>query len=124
LLIRFLVWHFGAAAKQILVAWKNFLKFNLHYFSLGLLLKTLFSHWRRYKDSYSRGFDFKVYARVFAGNMISRALGAFIRIIMIIIGLCFELVIFLFGFIFLIVWLCLPFLCLFFIYSAIIFVIV
>jgi hypothetical protein len=34
----YLEWHFFDASRNILLAWKNFLKFNLNYFSIPLLL--------------------------------------------------------------------------------------
>ena len=103
-----LVWHFYDVPKGILKAFKNFLVFNFNYFSIGLLLKTLFSHWRRYREFYPRGFDIKRYFSVFIGNLISRILGAIIRTVVIIIGLLVEVVIFLAGIIIFLAWLFSP----------------
>ncbi len=105
---KWLFWHFVEATKAILQGWKNFLKFNLSYFSIGLLLKSLFSPWRADKASYGRGFDLKVYFDTFLGNMISRILGAIIRFVVIVAGLAFEVVIFLAGLFVLLFWICLP----------------
>lgn len=113
-------WHFGSALKQILIAWKNFLVFNFRYFSITLLLKTLFSHWRKYKTSYGRGFDAKTYARAFLENMISRILGAIIRIVIIIFGLIIEILIFFVGIFVFLFWLLMPFFVLFGLYAGIV----
>ena len=106
--LKLLVWHFYDAPKGILKAFKNFLVFNFNYFSVGLLAKTLFSHWRRYREFYPRGFDIKRYFSVFVGNMISRILGALVRTVVIIIGLVIEVAIFLAGLIVFLVWLFSP----------------
>ncbi len=106
--LRLLVWHYRTASGQILKAWKNFLLFNGRYFSLGLLFRTLFSHWRRYRESYGRGFDPKRYAMVFLGNAVSRALGCFVRVIVILAGLFVEAVVFAVGLVLFLFWLAMP----------------
>jgi len=123
MLLKVLTWHFYDAPKGILKAFKNFLLFNFNYFSIGLLAKTLFSHWRRYVESYGRGFDIKRYLGAFAGNMISRVLGAIIRTITIIIGLMVEVFILLGGLIVFLTWLFLPILLLFGLYLGLKFLI-
>jgi len=101
-------WHFFDVPKSILKTWRNFLVFNLNYFSIPLLIKTLFSPWRRYIWSYGRGFDLGRYVSTFFSNLISRFLGAFIRFILIFIGLFIEAFIFFAGIIVFLVWLILP----------------
>ena len=93
---------------EILRVWQNFLRFNLNYFSLSLLLKTFFSPWRRYGYSYGRGFDFKKYFEAWSFNAVSRGLGAIIRIILIVIGLTSEIFIVIGGLIMFLTWLVLP----------------
>ena len=110
IIIQYLVWHFFDLPKEILKAWKNFLLFNLNYFSVFLLLKTFFSHWRKYQWSYGRGFDLKIYLETFFSNFVSRILGAIIRSFLIVIGLLVELFIFLAGLFVFVFWLFLPFL--------------
>ena len=108
IIIQYLIWHFFDVPKEILKAWKNFLFFNLNYFSVFLLLKTFFSHWRKYRWSYGRGFDVKVYIETFFSNFISRILGAIVRSFFIFSGLLIEVFIFLAGFVILFAWLFLP----------------
>jgi hypothetical protein len=110
IIIQYLVWHFFDLSKEIIKAWKNFLLFNLNYFSIFLLLKTFFSPWRKYQWSYGRGFDPKRYLEAFFSNSISRILGAIIRSFLIVIGLLAELFIFLVGLFIFLAWLFLPFL--------------
>lgn len=105
---QYLEWQFVDAPRGILKAWKNVLKFNLNYWSVLLLLKTFFSHWRRYEYSYGKGFDFKRYFEVFTFNMISRVIGGILRSFLIIFGLVSEVFIFFAGFIVILFWLALP----------------
>ena len=101
-------WQFLEMPGNILKAWGNFLKFNLNYFSIPLLLKTLFSPWRRYRMAYGKGFDIGRYFSVFFSNLIFRILGAVMRVFLIMIGLLTEIfLIFAGAFIFL-GWLVLP----------------
>ena len=108
IIIQYLVWHFFDVPRQILKGWKNFLLFNLDYFSVPLLIKTFFSHWRKYRWFYGRGFDLGRYLEVFFSNLISRILGAIVRSFLIFIGLVTEIFVFLGGLIILIIWLISP----------------
>jgi len=101
-------WYFIEVPKNIISGWRNFLWFGMNYFSIPLLLKTLFSHWRRYAWSYGRGFDIVRYFNVFFSNLMSRILGALMRIILIFIGIIFEIFIFFLGLIILVGWFLLP----------------
>jgi len=106
---QYLSWHFFDVPKKILKAFKNILLFNLEYFSIFLLLKTFFSHWRRYSFAYPRGFDIKVYAGVFFSNLISRVLGAVVRTFLIVLGILVEILILLLGGIVFLGWFFFPF---------------
>ncbi|MBZ9578495.1 hypothetical protein KJA14_01450 [Patescibacteria group bacterium] len=108
ILIQYLVWHFFDVPKEILLGWRNFLLFNLNYFSIPLLLKTFFSHWRQYKWDYGRGFDIPRYIESFFSNLISRILGAIMKSILIFIGILTEIFVVLFGVIIFVGWIVLP----------------
>jgi len=105
---QWLSWQFFDVPKGILGAWKNFLKFNLNYFSVGLLLKTFFSPWRRIQVSYGKGFDVGRYLSAFASNSIFRLLGAIVRSFLIFVALLVELLIVVLGAIVFFGWLVLP----------------
>ena len=105
---QYLTWHFFDMPKNILRAWRDFLLFNLNYFSVLLLLKTLFSPWRKYRVSYGRGFDAGKYLEAFFSNLIFRILGAVIRAFLIIIGILAEFLIFIGGATALLFWIALP----------------
>lgn len=108
IILQFIFWYFFEVPKKILEAWRNLLKFNLEYFSILLLFKTFFSHWRRYKWAYPRGFSPAKYFEVFLSNLISRVLGMIMRTILISIGVLGEILIFFMGTIVLLGWFVLP----------------
>lgn len=108
ILIIWLAWHFFEASREILKGWKNFLLFNLKYFSIPLLLKTFFAPWRRYSWSYGWGFDPKRYFEVALSNLFSRVIGMVLRSVLILIGLIMEIFVILVGIIILLGWLVLP----------------
>lgn len=108
LFFAFIIWHYNTATKELFKAFRNFLSFGAHYFPIKELLKTLFSHWRRSMDSYGEGLDVTRWGKAFLGNMISRALGAVVRIVIIVIGIAFEIALFFVGAVIILIWIILP----------------
>ncbi|MDP2641168.1 MAG: hypothetical protein Q8P39_01330 [Candidatus Yanofskybacteria bacterium] len=80
-------WHFLEAPFSIAKGALNILWFNFHYFSVDTLVRSLFSPWRRQTWSYGKGFDLGRYLEVFFSNMISRVIGAVVRLSVITLGL-------------------------------------
>ncbi len=105
---QYLSWQFWEMPVNILKTWRDFLKFNLNYFSVPLLLKTLFSPWRRYKVSYGRGFDVGRYLEAAFSNLIFRVIGAILRTFLIIAGTLAEILILFAGAVVFMSWLVLP----------------
>lgn len=112
ILTSFISWHFIEAPKFLLQVWKNFIQFSINFFSTPLLLKTLFSPWRRYNWSYPRGFDVMAYFETFVSNFFSRFLGAIVRLVLIILGIIFQIFVVVFGAVVFLAWLVLPIVCL------------
>jgi len=108
LFLAFINWHYNDGIKELIKAWRNFLSFGIHYFPIKELLKTLFSHWRRSVDSYGEGLDVGRWAKALLGNMISRILGAVVRLVIIAIGIIFEIAIFFVGLFLILIWIFLP----------------
>ncbi len=109
IIIQFLFWYFIEMPKNILQSWKDIFRFYLNYFSIPLLLKTLFAPWRHNLLSYSKGFDLGEYFEIFISNLISRTIGAILRFCLILIGFFVEIFIILAGVIMFLTWLMLPF---------------
>ena len=118
ILFQWLSWQFFEVPRDILKGWKNFLKFNLTYFSVPLLIKSFFSPWKKYRVSYGKGFDIGKYAEAFFSNLIFRILGAIMRSFVIIIGLLVEIFIIFCGIILFLGWLILPILLIIGIYNG------
>ena len=72
--------------------WLNFIKFWWYFFSIPLLLKTLFSAWHRDATKYPKGFALKEFSQALIFNLLSRFIGAFVRLITIIFGLAIMLI--------------------------------
>ena len=102
-------WYYGEAVKDILTGWRNYIIFSLNYFSIPLLLRTLFSPWRRDITKKPRGLDVQRIFEYVAFNSISRGLGFLVRFFTIIAGIIFSLVVVISGFVFFVIWLILPF---------------
>jgi len=109
ILYQWIAWRFFEVPKKIIDAWKNILKFYLHYFSIPLLLKTLFAPWRQNLWSYNKGFDLAKYFEVLISNLASRTIGLILRTGLIIIGLFVEFWVSWLGITALFVWLFLPY---------------
>ena len=116
--VLYLYWHYFEMPKEILIIWRNFIVFFYHYFSIGLLLKTLFAPWRRDITYYGHGFDIRLYAETFAFNLIARGIGFLIRTVVIVSGIFVEIFVFLAGVLIFISWLILPILILSGLYYA------
>ena len=108
LFLKYIEWHFIAAPKEILKGWGNILWFGFNYFSVPLLLKTLFAPWRRITWSYGRGFDPGRYLFIFSSNLISRILGAIMRTFLIVAGIGLGLCLVVLGGTFFVFWFLLP----------------
>ncbi|MBI2100682.1 MAG: hypothetical protein HYT47_01535 [Candidatus Vogelbacteria bacterium] len=110
LLKSYLGWHYSAA----LVAWwridVNILWFLFHFFSIGLVLRTLFSPWRRLAENYPRRFVPTAIAGAVVVNLLMRLVGLTIRLFFLSFALAVLIGAWLLGWIVLVVWLLAPFL--------------
>jgi len=113
IVLLWLEWHFIDATLFLVRAWKNVLLFNLRFFSILFLLRTLFSYWHKYRWRYTGGFNLSRYLEVTISNSISRFLGAIMRILLIFVGLAIEVAIFILGAFLVLLWVALPFTTLF-----------
>lgn len=109
ILSNWLFWHFYEVPKSLFFSWKNFLSFGLDFFSVHILILTLFSHWRRYKWTYPKGFSPRGYFEAFISNIFSRIIGAIVRFFLIIAGIAAEILILLVGAIVVLFWIVMPF---------------
>jgi len=92
----------------LLGVWKNYILFALNYFSLSILLKSFFAPWRKYKWGYPRGFDIGEFFSTFISNAFSRFLGALMRIVLIVVGVFFQIFVVFAGLIIFLLWMLVP----------------
>lgn len=103
----YLAWHYSEALNDMRKIWKNFFVFLFNFFSIFLLIRTLFSPWHRMQESYGRIEDF--FGNLIV-NTLMRLVGAVIRLIFIIMGVVSVLLCAVLGLAVLAFWLVLPFL--------------
>jgi len=106
--IEWFVWQFYEMPKFLLQIWKNYLEFASNLFSFPLLLKTFFAPWHRYKWRYPKFFNITEFFNTLISNTFSRILGAMVRIVLIIVGILFQIFVVVTGFIIFVGWLLLP----------------
>lgn len=86
----FFKWFFWRQPQRLLYAAHSFLLWGWHFFSIGFLSRHLFSAWHRDISGYGRGFDLKRFLEVWGWNMISRVLGAIMRVAVVAFGFLVE----------------------------------
>ncbi len=90
----FLVWYFSKGFNVLLKGLFELVKYIPRYFSTPLLIKTLLAPWHKDVSMKSwRGFDLGKSFERFIWNLISRVVGAVVRLIFIFIGLSFSLIV-------------------------------
>src|SRR3989344_2395743 len=103
--MEFLLWHYGQGLNQYLRRWVYALGWVVHFFSLPLLLTSLFSPWKRLVDTQDvPGFHPEAIFRQLSFNLISRVIGAIVRIVMFLGGTLLLLPVFTIGAIGLVFW--------------------
>jgi len=108
LTLDYLIWFAKEVPLALLKAWRNTLWFVFHYFSLPVLVLTLFEPWRRYSWSYKGGFSIGAYLEALASNFFSRTIGAVMRLPIIATGLIAAFLVFWLGAVVFVSWLLLP----------------
>jgi hypothetical protein len=106
-------WHYTQAVHDLVGIVFNFIWFFYEFFSIPLLLKTLFSPFHRLGEKYSQKFDIWSWFQTFTINMIMRMVGFLIRFFLILIGIFFILLTCVLGIVFLVAWLTAPLLLMF-----------
>ncbi len=105
---RFFLWYAASIKKTSETVWLLVLK-NLDYFSIPLLFKTLFSPWKRDVIS-TKGLSLNEKFRIWIFNLLSRLIGAVVRLVTIFFGLFLTVFLLVFGLVAIIFWSILPFL--------------
>lgn len=109
-LSQYSLWHYGKGVRDLLSNWWNFLWFAYNFFSIPLLMGTLFSPFERLSEEYKSGLDIGSLLGTLLVNTIMRFVGAVVRLFIILMGIFTLLVFSLVGLLVFVIWLALPFL--------------
>jgi hypothetical protein len=102
-------WHYGRALRGIVDITNNLIWFLWNFFSIGLLLQTLFAPWQRLEEDHKRvGLNVEAYVSSLMLNTVMRFVGFVIRLIFILIGFVAIIFVTISGSIVFVVWLALP----------------
>ena len=102
-----LSWWYGAGWKAFLLGLRERLASSYDYFSIGLLASTLFAPFRQISAGQVSG-PIGVKLRAFGDRLISRFIGALVRLVLIFVGIIWLFVQVVGGAVALIVWALLP----------------
>lgn len=109
--MEFLAWHYNDGIKFYVGRYLYFLRSVVRYFSLTLLLSSLFAPWKRLIVVEKKpGFDLAASFTNFSFNMVSRGIGSVVRVVLFITGLLALVFFSIFGLFGLVMWVLLPFL--------------
>ena len=104
----YIYWHYSSGAASVMKRGITFARGVLNYFSVLHLFRTLFYPWHRYIEPYHRGFYLSEFLTTLAGNIISRVLGAIMRLVMIIFGTVVSVIALIASLAVFVAWLFLP----------------
>lgn len=90
----YVTWLYPGGVKEYLRAWANFHWFLFHFFSISILLRTLFAPWHRMREKSGRGLDIEGALARIAVNLILRMVGLVIRSALVAAGLVSEVILF------------------------------
>ena len=106
--LQYTTWHYSRGIHDTVVLWSNIIWFISHFFSLPLLVSTLFSPWKRLQERRKAGFDIEDILSVILVNILMRIMGFLFRITLIAFGLLFLTLAFVAMALHLLIWIFFP----------------
>ncbi|MCR4311075.1 MAG: hypothetical protein NUV54_00685 [Candidatus Taylorbacteria bacterium] len=103
----YIVWHYTRAWSDMRRVASNYLWFTSNFFSIDLLLRTLFSPWKRLSISGGRGKEDSLFGALII-NTLMRFVGFGIRLFTIAVGAVALCIVFAIAVVSAVVWLLLP----------------
>lgn len=82
-------WHYSMAVSDLVRIVGNFLWFFYEFFSIPLLLKTLFVPFHRLNEAPKKGFHVGAWFEAFIVTSLMRLVGALLRILLVVFGIFF-----------------------------------
>lgn len=90
-------WLYGEGVREYMRAWANYHWFLYHFFSVGILLQTLFAPWHRLQERKKRGFDVEEIASRIVINTVLRLLGFVMRLVVLALAVLSQIGLFFLG---------------------------
>lgn len=91
-------WYFILVPRAISRGWSNILGFAFRrYFAVPSMVKSLAAPWRGIQWAYPRGFDLGRLLEALFSNLVSRLIGALVRLLIVVLALAVESAIFVVG---------------------------
>ncbi|OHA06623.1 MAG: hypothetical protein A2934_00950 [Candidatus Sungbacteria bacterium RIFCSPLOWO2_01_FULL_47_10] len=88
--LSYISWHYTAGLRSLAEDAAGFIKASAGFFSVTYLLRTILYPWHSYSEPYKRGFYISELIWTLSQNLISRVLGAIVRLITIFLGIIFT----------------------------------
>ena len=85
--VHYVGWHYSSGWRDYFAVAGNGLWFIWHFFSFPLNLRHLFSPWKRLGERYSSAIDPEAWLETFIVNLLMRAVGLTLRLMLILFGL-------------------------------------
>ncbi len=124
----YIYWHYAKATRRIWQQACTFAWFFWNFFSIGLLARTFFAPWWREKEpvffSFRSLFSWDEIRDYLSGKLmdfIVLLFGVVVRGVVIVFGICTEIILFIIAALFFLVWLVLPVLVFYFLFAGIVF---
>lgn len=107
-MLSYLDWQFVKGPAWLMRTFWNVERALLQFFSVGLMLRTLFAHWHKDAVQYQRGSFSQIFIS-FAWNQISRAIGFIVRSTVLAAWLVVQIIYLVFGLALILIFLAAPF---------------
>ncbi len=106
--LHYINWHYTVAIIDLIRIVRNFIWFFYNFFSISILLKTLFSPFNKLGEGYKKSLKPTKWAETFLINTLMRIVGALLRSVLILLGIIFVILTAVLGTVFFFVWLLAP----------------
>ena len=105
---RYSLWHYTEALRDFFNAWRNLIWFVFYFFSTSVLLRTLFSPWKKIHETYLKNLDLEELMGSLIVNTLMRVVGAAFKSFIILLSLVAFAFVLTAGSAALLVWLLFP----------------
>ena len=95
--VMYIHWLYSEGFREFFRAWMNYHWFLYHFFSVGVLLPTLFAPWHRLQERKKRGFDIGEIASRIIINLVLRLIGFVMRLVVLALAVLSQVGLFFLG---------------------------